>query len=361
MRKFFILLGTALLGISLMAQTGVADNKSGDYLLFSQTSGDKPSEAVETIYEYHVKSSELQKVVSGKNISVSFGSNWMLYYMEGKLYQYNPKERNSKLVATINAEEVSAQVLPGETEQALVVTSQDGFIHWYILDFSDGSLRPIARPTGGTSSGSLETSSPDGMFAARLHGVAFSQRFDLEVRKQSPKGSRIIWRLPQDLTVLPERPLWAPDSQNIAFYAKKSDGNQGFYSLYLFQPETLKLNEIAHQVFNKILFESLRSGPFSPGWSHDGKNLLFIDQPFGLPTESAVVKYETSTGKKTVIATNKWNYQYPSWALSDRFISVLASRNGSGNQLYIMNPNGDTFRKISPDAGSCIWAQWMGD
>lgn len=349
-----------LLGL-IAAASGLAAVAKVDYLIFCQAEGQE-----KVLYLYRTDQALPQTVARGKDITASAGDGWFLYYADHKLYRYDPVQNSSKFLAQLTAAEISAQILPGEAGQALIVAKEDNWINWYVLDMSDGKLRPLERPPAAISGGgSAEVASPNRAFSLRIKVTPFSRRIDLELQKKFLKGNRaqteIVWRLPKDLTLLPEAPLWAPDSKNLAFYAKKAGEMEGFYSLYLLNADSLQFRQISAQVFNRLLFGSYLSGPYQPSWSHDGGALLFSNQPYGLPTEREIVKYEVNAARKAVVTSGKWNYQYPAWSPSDQWIAVLAEQGVSASQLYIMGPEGENFRRISPGTGRCQWAKWFND
>ena len=359
MRKYTLgALLLALLGFVAIGIGWAADAKV-DYLIFCQTEGQE-----KVMYLFRTDQANAQIVARGKNLTVSSGPGWFLYYVDDTLYRFDPVQNTSRELAKLPATELSAQILPGETEQALIIAKQDDWIRWYVLDLNDGKLRPVERPAGsGGMDGSNEVGSKNRAYTLRLRATPFSQRINMELQKNTQKGNRtqtaIVWRLPKDLTMLPEAPLWAPDSRNVAFYAKKAGAMEGFYSLYLLNAETLQFRLIGAQVFNRLLFGSYLSGPYQPDWSHDGKAVLFSSQPYGLPTEREIVKYDVAAARRSVLTTGKWNYQYPVWSPSDQWIAVLADQGATAGQLYMMGPQGENLRRISPGTGRCQWAKWF--
>ena len=166
------------------------------------------------------------------------------------------------------------------------------------------------------------------------------------------------WSLPQEMTIIPDWPIWSPDSKRLAFYAKKADGFEGFYSLYIFDLAKKELILVENQVFAKYVFSNVGMKAFIPAWSDDGQFLIFQSQPNGLPNWSSIIKYDTVTGKKQILTQSAGSNDYPVWSLTDRFISFLSNRETSERQLYMIDPHGKNLRRVSPQEGHTEWAEW---
>lgn len=325
-----------------------------EYLVFSQVSG-----AQTEIYTYQPDSHVLDQVVRGENLSVFLQGKYFLYFYERKLYQYDIETRKSRELATFKEQELYLEVIPDGPEQALVV-ARDGYdVNWYVLELSDGSIRRVMQPP--VRSGSSHTPkiySPDKKAIAVIKTPAFSQSFNLSIQEMVNGKSRVTWSLPQEMTIVPDWPVWSPDSGRIAFYAKEANGFEGFYSLYIYNLQEKELVTVEKQVFAKYIFSNVGMKAFIPAWSGDGKYLIFQSQPNGLPNRSSIVKYEAATGKKQILSESAGSNDYPDWSLTDHYISFLSNRETPERQLYVMDSKGANLKRVSPSEGFTDWAEW---
>ncbi len=324
-----------------------------EYLIFSQVSGGQNS-----VYLYQPDSQVMDQVVRGKGVSVFVQGKYFLYFKEQKLYQYNITTRESKELAGFKEKELYLEVIPDGPEQALVVAKDDYTVNWYVLELSDGSVRRVMQPPVQRGSHAPKLTSPDQKAVAVIKTPAFSQNFTLTIQERDNGKLKTTWSLPQGLTIVPDWPVWSPDSKRIAFYGKEANGFEGFYALYLFDLAQKDLILIENQVFAKYIFSNTGMKSFIPAWSGDGKYLVFQSQPNGLPNRSSIVKYDVSTGKGRVLTQSAGSNDYPRWSLSDRYISFLSNRETSDRQLYIMDPQGANLQRVSPQEGYTEWAEW---
>lgn len=352
MRKTAILV--IILLMLVLLSTGVWGASGTEYLVFSQV-----VDGQKIIYWYQPDSQVLNQVVQGKNLSVFLQGKYFLYFNGQKLFQYNILTRQAKELAAFKERELYLEVIPDGPEQALVV-GKDGYeLNWYVLELSDGSVRRVMQPPMG--SGRSNTSrlvSPDKKAAAVIKTHAFSQNFTLSIEETLDGKRKISWSLPKEMTIIPDWPIWSPDSKRIAFYAKKADGFEGFYSLYLLELANKELTLIEDQVFAKYIFSNTGMKSFVPAWSDDGQFLIFQSQPNGLPNRSSIIKYHVSTGKKQILTQSMGSNDYPVWSLTNRYISFLSNRETTGRQLYIMDPQGANLKMVSPQDGHTEWAEW---
>lgn len=338
-----------------MVFTGSAlGDSSVEYLVFSQKVGDQ-----NIIYAYQPDTLTLIQVVRGAGISVFLQGKYFLYFNEQKLYQYDIIARKSKELTSFKEKELYLEVIPGGPEQALVVAKDNYNVNWYVLELSDGSVRRVKQPPiTVTDSRTPKVPSPDEKSMAVLKTAAFSQKFILAVEERINGKFKKTWSLPDDLTVIPDWPVWSPDSKHLAFYAKKADGFEGFYSLYLLDLPAKELKLVEKQVFAKYIFSEIGMKAFIPAWSGDGKYLLFQSQPNGLPNMSMITRYDVTTGKKQVLTESSGSNDYPAWSSDDQYISFLSNRDTRERQLYIMDKHGANLKRVSPEQGFTEWARW---
>ncbi len=352
MRKTIFLVIILLLSANL--STGVWSLPVNEYLVFSQiVDGQK------VIYSYQPDSQALNRVVQGKNLSVFLQGKYFLYFNEQKLFQYNIATQEATELAAFKEKELYLEVIPDGPEQALVV-AKDGYdFNWYILELSDGSFRRVMRPPSGSGgSNTPKLASPDKKATAVIKTPAFSQNFSLSIEERVNGRKKTSWSMPQDMTIIPDWPVWSPDSKRIAFYAKKADGFEGFYSLYLLDLAEKELVLVEDQVFAKYIFSNIGMKSFIPAWSDDSQFLIFQSQPNGLPNRSLIVKYHVATGKKQILTQSAGSNDYPVWSLTDRYISFLSNRETTERQLFIIDPQGADLERVSPQEGFTEWAEW---
>jgi hypothetical protein len=336
--------------------SGIALGSSVEYLVFTQKTGDQT-----IVYTYQPDTAELKEVVRGQNLSVFLQGKHFLYLKDQKLFQYHAVAARSKELATFEEKRVYLEVIPDGPEQALVVAEDKYKIYnWYVLELSDGSLRrikqPQFRPTGGYRVPSL--TSPDRKATAVIKTPAFSQSPTLLIEATVNGKTETVWSLPKGMMIIPDWPVWSPDSKRIAFYAKEDRGFEGFYSLYLFDLAQKELILVEKQVLAKYLFSNISMRSFIPVWSKDGKSLIFQSQPNGLPTRSLIIKYNIITGEKQVLTDSSGSNDYPEWSFSERYISFLSNRETPGRQLYLMDPEGGNLKRVSPEEGNTEWSSW---
>ena len=352
MRKISFLILWLLMSVSLSAT--VLGAPEIEYLIFSQAIGDE-----KVIYSYQPDSQILSQVVCGKDLSVFLQGKYFLYFNEQKLYQYDIGNQQAKELATFKEKDLYLEVMPDGPEQALVVAKDSYEFNWYVLELSDGSVRRVMRPPAGSSGPNTpKLASPDQKATAVIKTPAFSQNFTLTIEEKVNGKTKTRWSLPKDMTVVPDWPVWSPDSKRIAFYAKKADGFEGFYSLYLFDLVKKEMVLVESQVFAKYIFSNVGMRAFIPTWSDDGQFLIFQSQPNGLPNRSSILKYNVLTGEKHVLTQSAGCNDYPVWSLTGRYISFLSNRETSGRQLYIVDPEGTDLRRVSPSEGHTEWARW---
>lgn len=350
------------LGIILISATFSTSGASGgEYLVFSQREGEE-----QRLYVAKSDGADLQTVCNGKDYTVFFLGSRLFYFKEHQLYDYDFAAKSSRYLARLDEDQIFLTTFtdePGSPEQVLIITRNEvmGTENWYILDYDDLSLRRISKsPLPVTQTGLIQSLSPDSSYQAQIR-KSLSYRFGLELRS-SGRGAmkaKTLWTLPQKMTVIPEPPVWAPNSEMFAFYSKDFQNSPvGFYTLFLYNIKQQKLITIQEGVFAKVSFSRLDMGEFTPDWSDDGKYLIVEYQPYGLPAESSILKYDVETGKKTYLGESQGTKGYPVWSHSGQVVLFLTKQKGEGAQVYTMDAQGGNLTRISPPEGFTEWAGW---
>jgi tricorn protease-like protein len=351
MKKTFLVF---LLIVFSIASLPVLAAPAGDYAVFAQVDNGR-----KTLYFAKADGSDLQTIVSGENIVFFPEGKHLLYFTDHQLYEYSPASRESKLLSKFDEDWIALQKLSDEPDQAIIVAGNGYEYHWYIIDFPDGGSRRIEEPMTGTAHPNPKAVSPDGVATAIIKTAAMELRFQLIVQEKVNGKLKTVWNSPKKMSVIPDLPVWAPDSRLVAFFGKDESGIEGFYSLYIIDLDTQKLVQVQKQVFSKLFFNSnVLMGTFTPNWSHDSKYLIFQYRPYGLPTESSIMKYEVSTGRSFSITNSSGNNENPVWSPSGRSILFLSDRDGFKSQLFVMDDGGEHLIRLSPNEGNTVWAKW---
>jgi hypothetical protein len=361
LRRFLIFGLVIAIGIGSWI-AGVHALATNDYIIFLQV-----KDGQRTLYISNENGSNIKSLAAGKNIAVYSINRHLIFYNQYQLFEYGKDSQAPKLLHQFNSEEnlfYAFSMKPAGPDQALVVTGNEysSFLHWYVLEFSDGSLRKINPPYNSIPSGKPEFLSPDDNGEAVIKKISFNYQFEFSVKEKTTGKFKTIWTLPKNMTVLQARPIWDPNSRLVVFYAKefhKTDNLRGAYSLYVFNLNRKTLTLVQDQVFSIADYTGkIEMGEFTPDWSSDGNFLIVEYQPFGLPTESSVLKYEVQSDRKQYLNNSKGDKQYPTWSPSNQSILFFSSREGDGIQLYVMGADGTDLKRLSPVGGVTEWAEW---
>jgi Tol biopolymer transport system component len=346
------ILGIFLTGLLIMGTTGLTAGNL-EMILFRQVATNQ-----ETLYIADDAGNDLRAIATGKSISVFPGEKRLLYINESQLYEYDFHSNQTKLWAKFDEPSIQVSVMPYGPDQALIAGATDYEIHFYVLDFSDGNLRRISTPSGFKNSGNtrkLTVASPDNSSVAIIRsGNGYHYSLSIET------GNKRKWQLPGNMTVYPESPHWSPDSGKLVFYARLSNGIEGFYSLYcleLNQPEII-LRKIQDDVFSSYLFSDSRSNGFRPSWSDNSDYVIFSYLPYGLPSESSIISYTVKTGAKEVLQHSRSQNLYPQLSMDRERLLFLSDREDKQLQVFITNFKLKSTKKIAPSKGYTAWAQW---
>lgn len=349
----------------LSVSTIAMADAGNDNILYAQVFGDQ-----RTVFLVKDDGSDQQTLVSGKNIKVFLVHKHILYYKDHQLFEYFPADQKTKLLSRFEEDQISIQSLadhsdaPEAPDQAVILAQTPYEQNFYILEFSDDSVRAISTPTftnslsTSSSRSSIKVYNADQSAVAVVHQAGVKLRFELFIQEKVNEKLKTSWTLPQDMTVIPELPIWSPNSHLLTFYARPANQLTGFYSLYLYNLETHKMLLIQDQVFPVMSLNSLTMGSFRPEWSGDGKQLLFQYQPYGLPTESIILKYEVASDKLNTLTSSRGHNLYPTWSPLGKNILFLSNRDSIQDELYVMDEKGENLKKISPSKGYTEWASW---
>ncbi len=352
MRSFkAVCLGIGLfLGVSALSLAAPRD----EYLLFGQK-----TDAIESVYLVKADGTELKKIAEGKKVKYYMVNGRLLYLENNRLYEYQYTTGQKIVIPKFAADEFYFYSLPGQTDETLIIAMYQGYEYWYLLDFTDYSLRKVSQPEylPRNTARSVKNYSPDSNGNAVLSARYNGMDFHLVIQEKKQGKFKTCWTLSKTLSVFPEFPIWSPDSKKVVFYAREARNTNDFYSLYLYDFKLKKLFLIKERVFMKLEFEKLKLAQFTPSWSPDSRYLIFEYLPYGLPTESKIIRYDYETGLQKVLFEGKCDYQYPTWSPSGEKISLLSNRN-NGYQLYVTDLEGENLKRLS-GSGKTIWAKWL--
>jgi Periplasmic component of the Tol biopolymer transport system len=319
-----------------------------------------------------------QALVTAKDVGTYLIRNHILYFTDHQLFKYIPATGQSKLLGRFEENTLSIQDLSGiadssgntaiannpsqSLDQAVILAVTPFEQNLYILDFSDDSIRSVSNSStsgapGSSGASSLKSYSPDRNALVVVRQVGMKLRFEMSVQEKHNERFIPAWSLPQDMTVIPDLPVWSPDSRRLAFYARPYDGISGFYSLYLYNLAAKEMHMVQGQVFSTIPSNDLSMGVFKPEWSKDGKSLIFPYQTYG-PSDSLIIKYEVAAGKKITLNGSRGHNLHPSWSPSGKSILFISNREAAQDQVFTMDGNGENLKQLSPAQGYTEWARW---
>jgi Tol biopolymer transport system component len=355
MKKFLpILILMVILSFSSLTQA----DSGRDSIFYAQV-----VDGQKTIYYAQSDGTNQRVIVKGKDVKFFLIRKHFLYYTNHQLYEYDLASQKARPLTRFTEDLIDIKDMsdkPDAPDQALIIAETAYERNLYILEFSDGSTRMVQNSfsSGTENASSIRGYSPDQTALAVVHQAAMKYRFELYIQEKVNGKLKTSWTLPNNMTIIPELPLWAPNSRMVAFYARQFDGLAGFYSLYLYHLNTKKLQLVQEQVFSKMPFSILQMGSFIPEWSQDSNYLIFQYQPYGLPTESLILKYDVAADKTTTLTSSLGHNLYPSWSPSGKSILFLSNRESFRDQVYTMDPNGENLKRISPPEGYTEWVSW---
>ena len=350
MKRYALLI--SILGLLALTSVSWSVSQTPDYAVFLQKEGE-----LKSLYIAEIGNSAPHLIVSDKGLSVFLQEQQLLYFHDRQLYRYDPLTQESRLLTKFKEPEIKLQVLPGTPGQALVSARTDGYnyeINWYVLELNDGSLRRVSPPGNASGGGekSLKGLSPDELSQVVLTHA--KRGFSLAVQRKLKGRFSQIWSLPQEMTVIPELPVWAPNSRLLAFYAKPVNNQAIYYSLYIFNLDTLKLIKVQEQVYDSVF---TATAGFRPEWSADSQTLIFQYQPYGSPTQSLIMSYEVKNAKQQILVKGPGMNEYPQLSPSNQNLIFLSDRDGIRHQVYIMNLKDQKPERLLV-SGETEWCDW---
>lgn len=349
MGRFLLWLGIAL----MIFVPGSLAKSQGSQIVFVQSTDEGKS-----LYISDADGGNLRKIHSAKEIRVYLGKNHLLFTAGNHLYEYDWQTGKEKRWAVFEEPEIYLSFMPEGPDQALIIGMSDIQTNYYVIDFTDGNVRRI--PPGSSGSGNyvskITATSGDQARSATVKRSVMG-RFELTVRE----GKEERWVLPGDMTLLPEAPIWSPDSLKLAFYAKPWHDSGGFYSLYVLDcSQTKPILETVHEdVFSKYYYNRLDSGGFTPDWDASSNYLYFSTLPYGVPSQSNVMQYDLKNHRKTVLFHHNSENYYPKVAPSGTELLFLSNREGGRFQLYRIKAPWTEPVRVSPSVGFTEWARWF--
>jgi Tol biopolymer transport system component len=137
-------------------------------------------------------------------------------------------------------------------------------------------------------------------------------------------------------------PAWSPDGTKIAFAANR-DGL--ITSIYIMDPDGSNITRLTNQL------------PFSdsgPVWSPDGTRMIFETNQ-GLGSNIGIINLD-GTGRAVIGAG-----RFPAWSPDGTKVVFSFPPQGSGNQLFIMNPNGTGVVQVTNGNFIDQYPAWKSD
>lgn len=309
------------------------------------------------LYAYDYLKSERRCLRSGKNLNVRSSGMHLLYTNENKLYQYDLLKDKEFLIGEFSEEIIYIDESTENFNQVTIVSASLRYeleLNYYVLDFNDNDLRRISQPKDyGNSGNKITALSPNASAEARV-ALGLS-RSGLEIKKGKEQ-----WKLPKELTVFPERPMWSPDSKKLAFYAKNNTfANsiyEGFFSLYIVDIEQIPfgLHMVQADVFTRYSFEQLTSGGFAPMWTSDSQKLVYAYLIYGSPNESSLMEYDLNTLSSRELYKGPGKNYYPQFSPDEQSVLFVSNRYGA-EHLFLMRSG--KVRQISED-GDVLWCSF---
>ncbi|MDR3572957.1 MAG: protein kinase [Anaerolineaceae bacterium] len=172
-------------------------------------------------------------------------------------------------------------------------------------------------------------------------------------------GSVQIWmmdlqdNIEKQITNLPDgacQPGWSPDGKRLVFTSpcqSKQDIYKGS-ALFIINSDGSGLTPLI----------SLPGGDFDPAWSPDGSKIAFCSIREGIPH---IYLYSINDASVTRLTSPSSNDQHPAWSSDGKWIAFVSSRLGS-SQVWIMAPDGSSAHEFSAlDKGSAYTPAWSPD
>lgn len=104
----------------------------------------------------------------------------------------------------------------------------------------------------------------------------------------------------------------------------------------------------------------LTSGPgssVSPGWSPDGRFLLYVHRNRGM---SHIYRIRPDGSGKRRLTRSTVGNAFPGWSADGRAL-VFAARDGPHTQIFVMGADGSSLRRLTSSAGDAAAPVWSPD
>ncbi len=237
-------------------------------------------------------------------------------------------------------------------------STRNGLHEIYVMD-ADGSNQ--RRLTHGSGTGSVEAFpawSPD---RARIAFTSMSNekgqhRSEIRVISADGTGARALTRTPGGWSSW--NPSWSPDGKQIAFASDRDDT----WDVYIMHADGSNVRRITRT-------PERRRHSWNPAWSPDGRTIAFDsdrtgrDEIYVVDVTSMDVRALTHTA-----GTGKGSWT-PQWSPDGTRIVFGSNRDGSSTDLddssqyeiYVMNADGSTVRRLTRNGKSDARPRWSPD
>ena len=256
---------------------------------------------------------------------------------------------------------------------AMAAWSPDGKRITYIVHYGDSNWSIYLVGSDGENpqrltQGNLDYSlswSPDGT------QIAFSRNGNLWVMRVSSGPQPAVSDLRQ-LTSDPQECIWAtawsPDGQEIAFDAQRGDptGTASYND-----PQTSEIYLINADGSNPRKLTDNHVIDAGPGWSPDGKQIVFFSNRDGDPNYTMKMAFTsrsegsfqiysmTADGEHVQRLTNTTANDFqPAWSPDGKQIAFSSNRDGN-YEIYVMNAGGSEPRRLTDSSSQDYQPAWL--
>lgn len=206
---------------------------------------------------------------------------------------------------------ISPQWSP-DGQRLVFVANVDALAQIYVMDFPNG--RP-ERLFNSTSNDFNPRWSPDGrwiVFESTRASVGSLYLYDLTTGEQH--------RIDHGAGAYAREPRWSPDSQQIVFYADDLHDTE----LFVY---TLTTNDTERLTFNDW-------NEWQPSWSPDNRWIVYFANA---DANDDLYAIDIETRSETRLTFHLSVDRYPSWSTNGRWIAFISNRNGSSEELMLLD------------------------